>query len=342
MTFLWPGMLVGLCLVPIIFGVYVIINRRRQKRLSTFGFSTPGTKLSPGIRRHIPSALFLLSLLIILLALARPQAQVSLPRIEGTVIMVMDVSASMGATDVDPSRLEAAKASAREFIQSQPETVEIGLVSFSSSGFTIESPSRDTTALLAAIDRLEPTAGTSLGQGILSALNTIAMDAGLLNADQIPTPAAPGSPQQLDPGASELLSQLPEGIYPSSVIVLFSDGENNFSVNPIEIAAAAADHGVRVDALGFGTTAGSTLEVGGFSVHTALDEAMLQQITTAAGGKYYPAQGQPDPQAVYANLSPELVVKTELMEVTSLFAGASILMLLVGSTFSMAWFNRLL
>ncbi len=342
MTFLWPGMLIGLCLVPFILGAYGIINRRRRKRLTTFGFSTPETSSGPGIRRHIPSALFLLSLLIILLALARPQAQVSLPRVEGTVIMVLDVSASMGATDVDPSRLEAAKAAAREFIQSQPETVEIGLVSFSSSGFTIESPSRDTSSLLKAIDRLEPTAGTSLGQGILSALNTIAMDAGLLTEDQIPTPAAPGTPQRLDPGATELLGQLPEGIYPSSVIVIFSDGENNFSVNPVEIAAAAADHGVRVDALGFGTTAGTTLEVGGFSVHTALDEAMLQEITAAAGGKYYPAQGQADPKAVYANLSPELVVKTETMEVTSLFAGASILILLVGSTFSMAWFNRLL
>jgi len=342
MTFLWPGMLVALCGVPLLFGVYLAINRKRRNRLSNLGFSTPASKSAPGLRRHIPPALFLLSLLIILLALARPQAQVSLPRVEGTVVIVLDVSASMGATDVDPSRLEVAKATAREFIQSQPETVEIGLVSFSSSGFTIESPSRDTGALLSAIDRLQPTAGTSLGQGILTALHTIAMDAGLLTADQIPTPSAPGEPQQLDPGASELLEQLPEGEYPSSVIVVFSDGENNFSINPMEVAAAAGEHGVRVDALGFGTSAGAPLEVGGFSVFTALDEAMLQGITAAAGGTYYPAQGQLDPQAVYANLSPQLVVKTETMEVTSLFAGASILLLLIGSTFSMAWFNRLL
>jgi len=342
MTFLWPGMLVALCGIPFVFGVYLAINRRRHNRLSNFGFSTPGKKTSPGFRRHVPPVLFLLSLFIILLALARPQAQVSLPRVEGTVIIVLDVSASMGATDVDPSRLEAAKATAREFIQSQPETVEIGLVSFSSSGFTIETPSRDTAALMSAIDRLQPTAGTSLGQGILSALHTIALDAGLLNPDQIPTPSAPGEPQQLDPSASELLEQLPEGKYPSSVIVVFSDGENNFSLNPLEVAAAAAEHGVRVDALGFGTSTGTALEVGGFSVFTALDEAMLQDIAAVAGGSYYPAQGQPDPQAVYANLSPQLVVKTETMEVTSLFAGASILIMLIGSTFSMAWFNRLL
>jgi Ca-activated chloride channel family protein len=124
--------------------------------------------------------------------------------------------------------------------------------------------------------------------------------------------------------------------------VLLTDGENNQSIDPLEAAQAAAEHGVRVDALGFGTTAGTTLEVDGFSVHTALDEATLQQITEAARGTYYPAQGEQDPQAVYASLTPELVVKTEAMEITSVLAGAGILFLLVGSLFSILWFGRLL
>jgi len=124
------------------------------------------------------------------------------------------------------------------------------------------------------------------------------------------------------------------------VIVLLSDGENNQSIDPLEAAQAAAEHEVRIDALGFGTTAGTTLEVDGFTVHTALDESTLQQITQAAGGTYYPAQSEQDPKQVYAHLTPELVVKPEAMEITSVLAGASVLILLVGSLFSMLWFNR--
>ncbi len=121
--------------------------------------------------------------MIILVALARPQAQISLPRVEGTVMLVFDVSASMGATDVEPTRLEAAKTAAREFVLSQPETVQIGIVSFSGSGFTVQAPTNDANTLLNTIDRLEPTSGTSLGQGILSALHTIAVDAGLATGE---------------------------------------------------------------------------------------------------------------------------------------------------------------
>ena len=126
------------------------------------------------------------------------------------------------------------------------------------------------------------------------------------------------------------------------MIVLLSDGENNDSSDPGKAAQAAAEHGVRVDALGFGTPAGATLKVDGYSVHTALDEATLERITQAAGGTYYPASGEQDRKQVYASLTPELVVKPEAMEVTSVFAGASILMLLMGSLFSMLWFSRLL
>jgi Ca-activated chloride channel family protein len=285
---------------------------------------------------------------IILVALARPHAQISLPRVEGTVMLVVDVSASMGATDAEPTRLEAAKTVAREFVLSQPETVQIGIVSFSGSGFTVQAPTNDANTLLNTIERLEPTSGTSLGQGILSALHTIAVDAGLvtgestIEGDAAATP--PAGEEAQPPGSREeaALAQLPEGIYPASVIVLLSDGENNQSIEPLRVAEAAAEHGVRIDALGFGTTAGATLQLDGFSVHTALDEAALQQITQAAGGTYYPTQGEQDLEQVYASLTPQLVVKPEAMEITSVLAGASILILLVGSLFSMLWFNRLL
>ena len=142
-------------------------------------------------------------------------------------------------------------------------------------------------------------------------------------------------------GEERLLAQLPEGKYPASVIVLISDGENNQSIDPLRAANAAAEHGVRIDTLGFGTTAGADLDLDGYSVHTSMDEGTLQQIAQAAGGTFYAAQSEQDPKAVYASLVPQLVVKPESMEITALFAGAGILMLFLGGLFSMLWFNRL-
>jgi Ca-activated chloride channel family protein len=148
-------------------------------------------------------------------------------------------------------------------------------------------------------------------------------------------------PQEPFSPDADFLAQLPEGEYPSSVIVILSDGEDNQSIDPLVAAQAAMDHKVRIDALGFGTTAGTNLELDGFIVHTALDEGLLQRITQVAGGTYYSAQRESDPQAVFANLTPQLVVKTEKMELTALMAGASLLIILVGSVFSLLWFNRL-
>ena len=346
MTFLWPSMRLFLVLVPVIMLIYWRVQRRRQASLaglSGLGASKPARKRVPGYRRHIPAALFLLGLVILLAALARPQAEVELPRLEGTVILVFDVSGSMAAADAPPTRLEAAKATAKEFVLSQPGTVQIGIVSFSGSGFTVQPPTNDAQDLLAAINRLQPTSGTSLGQGILVALNTIAMDAGL-------APVVPATDEAADPAqntdqpprrGNELLLQLPEGPYPNSVIVLLSDGENTESIDPLEAAQAAADRAVRIDAIGFGTTAGTTLEVDGFKVHTALDEYALQQISGTAEGAYFNAQNEQDPQAVYASLAPQLVVKPESMEITSIFAGAGLLIITLGAVLSLLWFTRL-
>lgn len=345
MTFLWPPMLLALLAVPLVVGVYLSLERRRRAAASGFyrlGGPQATARRGPGLRRHLPPLLFLLGLAVILVALARPQARISLPRIEGTVVLVFDVSASMGATDVAPSRLEAAKAAAREFVAGRPKMVKIGIVSFSGSGFTVQTPTNDQNALLSTIARLKPTSGTSLGQGIVTALYTIAEDAGLVKDEAAAGSATPGQGTPAQRNTLErLLAQLPEGDYPSSVIVLLSDGENNESVDPLAAAQAAAEHKVRIDALGFGTTAGATLKVDGYTVHTAMDEVALQQITAEAGGAYYSTQGEQDRKQVYANLTPQLVVKTEQMEVTSILAGASIVLLLAGSLVSLLWFNRL-
>jgi Ca-activated chloride channel family protein len=291
--------------------------------------------------------LFLLSLVILLFALARPQAEINLPRVEGTVILVFDVSGSMAANDANPTRMEAAQAAAREFVLSQPQTIKIGMVSFSGTGFTVQTPTNDTQNLLAAINRLKPQSGTSLGQGIAVALKTIAADAGLVSEKQnmpenaTATPTAGQGAQQQGSLQQDILAQLPEGPYPSAVIVMLSDGENNQSIDPLKAAQAATEHNVRIDALGFGTTEGVTLEINGFSVHTALDEATLQQITDTANGTYYNPSNEPDIQAVYKSLTPQFVIKSEKMEITAIFAGASILILILGTGFSLLWFNRM-
>lgn len=344
MTFLWPSMLFMLLLLPLALWLYLYAQRRRRLSETVFGYSSQAggrNRRSPGWRRHLAPLLFLLSLGILLVALARPQARLRLPRLEGTVILVMDVSGSMAAQDAEPTRLEAAKVAARAFVTSRPETVQIGIVSFSGSGFAVQPPTDDEQMLLAAIDRLKPQTGTSLGQGILAALNTIAVDAGLEAAEQTATPAAQDQPQQEAPPGEDTLVNLPQGPFPPAVIVLFSDGENNQSIDPLKAVQAAVERGVRVDALGFGSAAGAILEVEGFNIHTALDETALQQITQAAGGSYYNLQNEQDPNAVFANLNPQLTVKPETMEITSLLAAASGVLMLVGAVFSMVWFKRL-
>ncbi len=331
MFFIWPMMLFLLGLIPLGVWLYILLFRRRQ-RAAHYGslglLAAPGR--GPGFRRHVPPALFLLSLTILFIALARPQAEVNLPRVEGTIILAFDVSGSMAADDLKPTRMEAAKAAAREFVLQQPNTVQLGLVAFSDGGFTVQTPTNDPDAILATIDRLAPQQGTSLGQGILAALNAIAADAELassLDSTITPTPAPSPTP-------------VPEGMYTPAVVVLLTDGENNDAPDPLEVAQAAADRGVRIYTIGLGSTEGTTLEVEGFTVHTQLNEPLLQQIARITGGAYYNATDEETLRAVYGNLEPELVVKPEKMEVTSIFAGAGILVLLLGGTFSLLWFGR--
>src|SRR5690349_10705423 len=169
MSFIWPAMLFLLLLVPLGVSLYIRLQRQRRRALVSYGSlgfvqAAAGRQLS--WRRHIPPALFLVSLTILLLALARPQAVLSLPRVEGTVILAFDISGSMAADDLKPTRMEAAKVAARDFVQRQPSTVQIGVVAFSDGGLNVQEPTNDRDAVLAAINRLAPARGTSLANGI--------------------------------------------------------------------------------------------------------------------------------------------------------------------------------
>jgi len=334
MTFIWPHMLWSLLLVPLFVVGYLLLQRRRRRITSNYGslgiVRGPSGR-TPGFTRHLPQTVFLAGLAILTFTLARPQAVVSLPRVEGTVILAFDVSGSMAATDFKPTRMEAAKVAAQDFIQHQPPGVVIGVVGFSDSGFAVQPPTNDRDALLASIKRLSPQNGTSVAHGIEASLNTIAAN----------NQAAPLTYSNLLPTLPPTPTPVPKGTYTSAVIVLLSDGENNESPDPLAEAQVAADRGVRIYTVGIGSAAGTNVHVNGFTVHTQLDEETLKQIAQISGGAYFNAQNEQDLLKIYDSLGSSLVVKPEKTEITSLFAGASIVVLLIGGVLSLAWFSRL-
>jgi Ca-activated chloride channel homolog len=333
MTFLWPMALFSLSCVPILIGLYLSLQRRRLRILAQYGNlgfvqSTSGRRI--GVIRHMPPVLLLIGLSLLMLASARPQAQVALPRVEGTVLLAFDVSGSMAADDMKPTRMDAAKAAAREFVQGQPSTVQVGIVAFSDSGFSVQVPTNDKDQVLAAINRLSPQKGTSLANGIAVSMQVIQTQNDPTHFYSVPTPAA---------GTAS--TQEPTTKYDSSVIVLLTDGENNEQPDPLAAAQAVAKRGVRIYTVGIGSPGGATIHVNGFTVHTQLNEAALQQIAQISGGTYYNAATAQDLSSIYRNLDPQLVVKPEKTEVTSIFAGASAAVLLLGGLLSLLWFSRL-
>jgi Ca-activated chloride channel homolog len=329
MSFIWPAMLLSLLLIPLLIVLYFRLQQRRQRLAANFsnlGLLQTGSRT--GVRRQIPPVLFLIGVTVLLFALARPEMEVTLPKREGTVILAFDVSGSMAATDLVPNRMEAAKAAAQEFVQRQPLSVSIGVVAFSDSGFSIQVPTNDQTAILDAISRLAPQRGTSLGQGILASLNAIIGNAEQeqsLYSSRTPTPEAEAAPEVIETPA---------------LIVLFSDGENNIPPDPREVAQAAAERGVRIYPVGIGSAAGTTLEVEGFTVHTQLDEEMLQQIAQISEGAYYRAENPQDLETIYQDVDMQLVMRPEKTELTALLAGLGTLILIVGAGLSLFWFGR--
>ena len=337
MSFIWPLMLWSLVLLPLFVLLYLRLQRRRRGLAARYGSlglaheaaGTAGRRF--GWRRHLPPALFLLGLALLLITLARPRMVVSLPRAEGTVILAFDVSGSMAADDLKPSRMEAAKAAARDFVQRQPPTVQLGVVAFSDGGLAVQAPTNDQADILAAIDRLAPTRGTSLANGILASLTAIA------TGNRQP----PRFYSNLTPVPTPTPTPVPKGTYTPAAIVLLTDGESNIPPNPLAAAQVAADRGVRIYTVGIGSAAGATLHIEGFNVHTRLDEATLRQISQLTDGAYYNADDEQDLRAIYENLGSQLVVKPELTEITSLLAGAGLLVLLIGGACSLLWFGRL-
>ncbi|MCC6298151.1 MAG: VWA domain-containing protein [Anaerolineales bacterium] len=335
MSFIWSSLLYLLLCVPLLVWLYQRIQKEKRTAAARFGGFGALRDSAGGAsaRRQLPAILFLIGISILVLSLARPQAPISLPRIEGTVILTFDVSGSMAADDLKPTRMEAAKAAALEFVNNQPQSVKIGVVAFSDGGINVQSPTHEHAEIIDTIERLVPRRGTSLGNGILVALNAIVVDTGnpsFLSASDI------SDQTQLEPDS------VPEGWYPSSAIVLLTDGENNQEPDPILAADLAADFGVRIYTVGVGSPEGAIITVEGFTVHSRLDEPTLQAISETTGGIYYNAGNEDELRKIYNDLEPRLAIRSEEMEITSLLSGLGILLFLVGGALSLLWFGRAL
>jgi len=341
-SFIWPPLLLLLLAVPIGVWLYRARERGRAERVARFGWGAvsatggAGEASSAGRRtrwtRRIPAVCTVLGVTILVFSLARPQSVIGVPRLEGTVILAFDVSGSMAATDVAPSRMEAAKTAALAFVEGQPTSVRIGVAVFSDSGFSTQVPTADRAELIAAIQRLGPERGTSLGRGILAALKVIADDSDPTTTDYYTNASAPPRPAP---------TPVPAGVYEPAVIVLLTDGENTAEPDPLGAARAARDRGVRIHTVGIGTAAGTTLEVEGFRVHTQLDEAALRDIATLTDGTYHAAADQDQLTAINKDIGSRLVVRDEPFELTPLLAALGFALLLVGGLTSLRWFGRM-
>lgn len=320
-------MLLSLLLIPLFVGAYVrLLNKRKQAlaNLGPLGKVHNGSGQEFNQRRHVPPLFFLLGLTILMFGLARPEMVVDLPRVEGTVILAFDVSLSMVADDLEPTRIDAAKAAARSFVENQPSTIKIGVVAFSNGGLIVQQPTNDQTAILAAIERLSPQGGTSLGQGIFTSLNAIAGEA--ISIEEI--------------SFEEGVQPFEIEDYSSAVVLMLTDGENLGPPEPLEIAQVAADAGVRFYPVGIGSTTGSVIEIEGFNILTQLNETILQEIASITNGSYYHAEDEESLQEIYDNVDLQLTIDGEKVEITSIVAGIGLIFFLIGGVLTLFWFGR--
>lgn len=305
MSLQWPLMLLGLLAVPVV--AWAVLGRR-------------GRTAAP------VAALFALGLTLLVGATARPHATVSLPRVEGTVILAVDNSNSMLAEDAEPTRIAAAQAIARDLVDAQPGTVNVGVVSFSSGGTILQEATTRHELALDTIDRLAPDGGTSLAQGLFTSLSAVTGEPIAITQEAI------------DAGDVTLLDL---GWHAGAVVVVFSDGENRAGLDPSDVAELAANSGIRIFTVGFGATDGTTLAIDGFTLATALNEQTLVEIAETSGGQYFAAANGVDLDAVSDAIDLELTFRGEPSEITALVAIAGMALLLAGAALSLHWFGRI-
>lgn len=365
MTFVWPIMLWLLVLVPILAGLYVWILRRRKRavvRYSNLSIVKAAMGKSMGWRRHVPPALLLIAVTILILAVARPAAVVTLATSRATVILAMDVSGSMRADDVKPTRIAASQAAAKKFIEQQSADVEIGIVAFASIALQVQAPTLERDPLYNAIDNFELRRGTAVGSGILTSMRTIFPDTnfyyGIAGGTGDPLTAGLGGNGPNDPLANKPIDSkspfgdvpnanrpkhtpVAPGSYENAVIILLTDGATTAGPDPIAAGQVAADWGVRVFTVGFGSADGAVVDFGGRSMRAALDAPTLKEIARETDGQYFQAQSADELTNVYNSLSTKLVGEKKMTEIAFIFAGVAAVFAVAAGMLSLLWFGKL-
>ena len=341
MNLLWPEWLWSLLLLPLLVAAYLALLARRKKntvRLASVALVKQALGAGPGWRRHLPPALLLLAVAVLLLASARPTAKIKLPSVQETIILAMDVSGSMRATDVQPNRLVAAQEAAKAFVAGLPRTVRIGVVSFAGTAAIVQPPTFSREDVVAAIDRFQLQRGTAIGSGLVLSLASLFPDDGI-DLSQITgqraMPAAPGEKKEKKP-----FVPVEPGSFRSAAIILLTDGQRTTGPDPMEAAKMAAERGVKVYTVGVGTKNGEIIGFEGWSMRVRLDEDTLKNIANATRANYFYAGTADDLKQVYQGLSSRLVVETKETEITGLLALAGALLAIAAAALSVWWFGR--
>jgi Ca-activated chloride channel family protein len=328
----WPGLLWTLVLVPVALAAYLLAQRRRSRytvRFTNLDLLANVVSAKPGWRRHVPPAFYLLALAALLVSLARPQALALVPKEQATIVLVMDVSGSMNATDVRPTRLVSSQRAATTFIEQLPEKFRVGIVSFASTAQTLTRPTTDRAAVYEAIATLHAEGATAMGDGIERALDVKRPSGSAGGA----SPTAPDPPEQSS------------GREPPLVVLLLSDGANTQGrTQPMEAATDAKELGVPVFTIALGTDQGMVDvpdETGTMRrIPVPPDELTLQRIAETTGARFFAAPTSRELRDVYRELGSKIGFVKEKQEVTVLFSATALLFLVAGASLSLNWFSR--
>ncbi|MGB4862884.1 MAG: VWA domain-containing protein [Tepidiformaceae bacterium] len=332
MSFAWPLALVALILVPLAIALYVLAQYRRPKyaaRFTNLDLLANVVEKTPGWRRHIPAVLGLLALVALLAAVARPQWDHKVPKEEATVVLVTDISGSMTAKDIEPSRLAAAQEAAHTLVSELPEGFRISLVTFSSGVQTVVAPTSDKPLVDSAIDALQPAGGTAMGDGIVEGIAASKLNSEIPDARIAPTDS--GAPAKSE--------------NPPVIMVLLSDGANTLGrTDPIDAAQQAADDGIPIFTIALGTQDGVATVLDNQGRQRTLrvppDEETLQEIAEMTGGDFFSAPSANELQSIYGNLGSKIGFNVETTEITAAFAAVAAALLLAAGGLSLLWFNR--
>jgi len=347
-SFQWPELLWGLAVLPLLALYYAWLQRRRKRlalKYANLSLVREAMARGAGWRRHVPPLLLLVAIALMIVATARPEGQLLLPTRQETIMLAIDVSGSMKATDVQPTRFAAAQEAARAFVADLPKSTKVGLVAFAGTASLVQPPTNVKEDLLAAIDRFQLQRGTAVGSAILVSLKTILPDVEFDLRSQNPRPK-PDGPRALtaEPGKERKEPPKPvePGTHDTAVIVILTDGQTTTGPDPIESAKMAAERGVRVYTVGVGTPKGEIIAAEGWSMRVRLDEDALKSISILTRGEYFYAGDAGDLKKVYEGLSTRFSFEKKAIEVTAVFAAAAALVTILAAALSVLWFHRIL